>query len=42
MGDALVSFGYVTTTFVVWDKDEPQVREKLRAAQRVIDGRGFA
>ena len=42
LGADLVSFGYVTTTFVVWDEDEAQVREKLRAAQRVIDGRGFA
>ncbi|MEQ9145557.1 MAG: conjugal transfer protein TrbE [Parvibaculaceae bacterium] len=41
LGADLVSFGYVTTTFVVWDEDEAQVREKLRAAQRVIDGRGF-
>lgn len=42
LGADLVSYGYVTTTFVVWDEDEAQVREKLRAAQRIIDGRGFA
>ena len=42
LGADLVSYGYVTTTFVVWDKDTNGVREKVRAAQRVIDGRGFA
>lgn len=42
LGADLVSYGYVTTTFVVWDEDREQVREKVRAAQRVIDGRGFA
>lgn len=42
LGADLVSYGYVTTTFVVWDEDANAVREKVRAAQRVIDGRGFA
>lgn len=42
LGADLVSYGYVTTTFVVWDEDANMVREKVRAAQRVIDGRGFA
>ena len=42
LGADLVSYGYVTTTFVVWDGDAAVVREKVRAAQRVIDGRGFA
>ena len=42
LGADLVSYGYVTTTFVVWDDDAAVVREKVRAAQRVIDGRGFA
>jgi type IV secretion system protein VirB4 len=42
LGADLVSYGYVTTTFVVWDEDTNAVREKVRAAQRVIDGRGFA
>lgn len=42
LGADLVSYGYVTTTFVVWDDDESQVREKLRASQRIIDDRGFA
>ncbi|MEE9454652.1 MAG: conjugal transfer protein TrbE [Paracoccaceae bacterium] len=42
LGADLVSYGYVTTTFVVWDEDENRVREKIRAAQRIIDERGFA
>ena len=42
LGADLVSYGYVTTTFIVWDEDESHVREMVRAAQRVIDGRGFA
>ncbi|WP_299410372.1 conjugal transfer protein TrbE [uncultured Roseobacter sp.] len=42
LGADLVSYGYVTTTFIVWDEDASTVREKVRAAQRVIDGRGFA
>ena len=42
LGADLVSYGYVTTTFIVWDEDAAAVREKVRAAQRVIDGRGFA
>jgi len=42
LGADLVSYGYVTTTFIVTDTDEARADEKLRAAQRVIDGRGFA
>ncbi len=42
LGADLVAYGYVTTTFIVWDKDAGAVREKVRAVQRVIDGRGFA
>ena len=42
LGADLVAYGYVTTTFVVWDEDAGAVREKIRAVQRVIDGRGFA
>jgi len=42
LGADLVSYGYVTTTFVVWDEDENRVQEKIRAAQRIIDERGFA
>ena len=42
LGADLVAYGYVTTTFVVWDRDEAAAREKVRAAQRILDGRGFA
>jgi type IV secretion system protein VirB4 len=42
LGADLVSYGYVTTTFVVTDEDEARADDKFRAAQRVIDGRGFA
>lgn len=42
LGADLVAYGYVTTTFVVWDRDENAAREKVRAAQRILDGRGFA
>ncbi len=42
LGADLVAYGYVTTTVVVWDVDDAVVREKVRAAQRVLDGRGFA
>ena len=42
LGADLVSFGYVTTTFVVADADAERAEEKVRAARRVIDGRGFA
>lgn len=42
LGADLVAYGYVTTTIVVWDRDEDAAREKVRAAQRILDGRGFA
>ena len=42
LGQDLVAYGYVTTTVVVWDEDIAVVREKVRAVQRAIDGRGFA
>lgn len=42
LGADLVTYGYVTTTFIVWDENAAAVREKVRAAQRIIDGRGFA
>lgn len=41
LGADLVAYGYQTTTFVVWDADAGAVAEKVRAAQRVIDGGGF-
>ncbi|MEQ8778700.1 MAG: conjugal transfer protein TrbE [Roseibium album] len=42
LGADLVSYGYVTTTLVVSDEDENLAEQKLRSAQRIIDGRGFA
>ena len=42
LGADLVAYGYVTTTIVVCDEDPSAVREKVRAVQRVLDGRGFA
>jgi type IV secretion system protein TrbE len=42
LGADLVSYGYITTTFIVWDEDSAIVREKVHAAQRIIDGCGFA
>ncbi len=42
VGRDFVSYGYVTTTVTVWDRDPTVAREKVRAVQRIIDGRGFA
>jgi len=42
LGADLVSYGYVTATFIVTDSDAARADEMLRAAQRVMDGRGFA
>ncbi len=42
LGADLLSYGYVTTTFTVWERDPEIVREKIRAVQRIVDGRGFA
>ena len=42
LGADLVSYGYVTTTVTVWDEDRAQAREKVRAVERVVNGRGFA
>jgi len=39
LGADLVSYGYVTTTIVLLDKDA--VHDKVRAVERIIDGRGF-
>ena len=36
-----VSYGYLTATVTVWDKDPGRVEEKVRAVERVINGRGF-
>ncbi len=42
LGADLVSYGYITTTFIVWDRDSTLVEDKVRAARRIIEGRGFA
>ena len=41
LGSDQVSFGYVTTTVTVLDADATAAGEKLRAAERTIQGRGF-
>ncbi len=41
LGADHVSFGYVTTTIVVMDKDKTAVETKLRAVERIINGKGF-
>ena len=42
LGGDLVAYGYLTTVVVVRDRDPNIVRDRLRAVQRIIDGRGFA
>ena len=41
LGSDQVSFGYVTATLTVLDADPKSADEKLRAAERTIQGRGF-
>ncbi len=41
LGQDLVAFGYMTTTVTVWDEDRHRADEKLRAVERIINGRGF-
>lgn len=41
LGSDLVSYGYVTTTITVADKDLRTVEENIRIAERIINGRGF-
>lgn len=41
LGSDFVSYGYVTTTVTVWDEDRARLREKVRALERLINGRGF-
>lgn len=41
LGGDHVSFGYMTTTVVVMDRDRAGVDEKVRAAERVIHGAGL-
>jgi type IV secretion system protein VirB4 len=41
LGSDAVGFGYATATITVWDENAALADEKLRAAERVIQGRGF-
>ncbi len=41
LGSDAVSFGYLTTTIVVRDTDIAMVDEKIKAVERVVQGRGF-
>jgi type IV secretion system protein VirB4 len=41
LGSDQVAFGYVTATLTVLDSDATAADEKLRMAERVIQGRGF-
>ncbi|WP_425409993.1 conjugal transfer protein TrbE [Hyphococcus sp.] len=41
LGNDLVSFGYVTTTVTVMSEDISEVEDRLRAAEQIINGRGF-
>lgn len=41
LGSDEVAFGYVTATLVVWHEDARIAGERLKAAERVIQGRGF-
>ena len=36
-----VAFGHVTATVTVWDADRQSVEDKVKAVERVINGRGF-
>jgi len=41
LGSDQVAFGYVTATVVVWDEEAQLAGERLKAVERVIQGRGF-
>ena len=41
LGSDAVSFGYLTATVVVRDRDSAMADEKIKAVERVIQGRGF-
>lgn len=41
LGADQVSFGYLTTSIVVMDKDPAAARDKLRAIEQVVHGAGF-
>lgn len=41
LGGDYVSFGYLTTTITLIDRDAAAVEEKLRAVERIVHGLGF-
>ena len=41
LGSDDVAFGYLTATIVVADPDAKRANEKLRAVERIVNGRGF-
>ncbi len=41
LGDDLVSFGYLTSTVTVWDRQLEQVRRKMQLVRQAIQARGF-
>jgi type IV secretion system protein VirB4 len=41
LGDDLVSYGYMTTTVTVWDRDLEAARRKSQRVKEVIQSRGF-
>ncbi|HEY4014812.1 MAG TPA: conjugal transfer protein TrbE [Polyangiaceae bacterium] len=41
LGDDLVSFGYLTTTVTVWDRDLEGARRKSQRVKEVVQSRGF-
>ncbi|MGD0679821.1 MAG: conjugal transfer protein TrbE [Polyangiaceae bacterium] len=41
LGDDLVSFGYLTATVTVWDRDLEEVRRKAQRVKETIQSRGF-
>ena len=41
VGSDLVSYGYVTSTIVVTDRDADKTDERLKMAERVVQNRGF-
>ena len=41
LGSDQVGFGYVTATVIVWDEDTRVAAERLKAVERVIQGRGL-
>jgi type IV secretion system protein VirB4 len=41
LGEDLVSFGYLTTTVTVWDRDLDAARRKMQLVKQIIQSRGF-